>query len=372
MFWKLIQVNEKRNIIILVFIAAVMVGGTNANADFIFGEPTNFGATVNSPAADGCPNISTDGLSLIFCSIRSGTSGPVDLWVATRTTTEENWGTPVPLANITSPAEENWPYVSTDGLSLYFCDQFEGEQPRPGGHGLSDIWISTRATASDPWGQPENLGPSINTSNYEACPFIWNESCTLLFSSDRPGGSGRWDLWMTTRETKSDEWDTPVPLENVNSWDHDLSPAMSPDGLLLFFLRGTSVDADMWMASRKSAEEPFGSPEKVPEPINYLSSIDSTPSFSADGSTLYFCSNRPDGSGDYDLWQAPILPVVDLNGDGIVDAADMCIIVDNWGSDDSLCDIGPMPWGDGIVDVQDLIVLAEYLPINENDVSSGE
>ena len=57
----------------------------------------------------------------------------------------------------------------------------------------------------------------------------------------------------------------------------------------------------------------------------------------------------------------PIRSVVDLNGDGIVDALDMCIIVDHWGTDEPLCDIGPMPWGDGIVDVQDLIVLAEHL-----------
>jgi sugar lactone lactonase YvrE len=54
-------------------------------------------------------------------------------------------------------------------------------------------------------------------------------------------------------------------------------------------------------------------------------------------------------------------PAVDFNGDGIVDADDMCIMVDHWGEDYSLCDIGPMPWGDGIVDVQDLIVLAEHL-----------
>ena len=54
-------------------------------------------------------------------------------------------------------------------------------------------------------------------------------------------------------------------------------------------------------------------------------------------------------------------PVVDLNADGIVDSADMVIMVDNWGTDSSLCDIGPTPFGDGIVDVQDLIVLAEHL-----------
>jgi len=56
-----------------------------------------------------------------------------------------------------------------------------------------------------------------------------------------------------------------------------------------------------------------------------------------------------------------ILPVVDFNGDGIVDSADMCIIVDHWGEYYPLCDIGPTPLGDGIVDVQDLVFLAEHL-----------
>ncbi len=54
-------------------------------------------------------------------------------------------------------------------------------------------------------------------------------------------------------------------------------------------------------------------------------------------------------------------PIVDFNGDGIVDSADMHIMIDYWGTDESLCDIGPTPFGDGIVDVQDLIVLAEHL-----------
>ena len=53
--------------------------------------------------------------------------------------------------------------------------------------------------------------------------------------------------------------------------------------------------------------------------------------------------------------------IVDFNGDGIVDAADMCIMIDHWGEDYPLCDIAPPPFGDGIVDVQDLIVLAEHL-----------
>ena len=76
--------------------------------------------------------------------------------------------------------------------------------------------------------------------------------------------------------------------------------------------------------------------------------------------------------GGLDLWQAPIVPIVDLNGDAFVDAADMCIVVDNLGTDNSLCDVGPMPWGDGIVDVKDLIVLAEHLFEEFPPVESGE
>ncbi|MHC4517252.1 MAG: LamG-like jellyroll fold domain-containing protein [Planctomycetota bacterium] len=65
--------------------------------------------------------------------------------------------------------------------------------------------------------------------------------------------------------------------------------------------------------------------------------------------------------GTDDIWLSSIEPIVDLNGDGTVDAVDMCIMVDYWGTDEPLCDIGPMPWGDGIVNVQDLTVLAEHL-----------
>jgi len=70
---------------------------------------------------------------------------------------------------------------------------------------------------------------------------------------------------------------------------------------------------------------------------------------------------RPGGYGMTDIWYLPIDPVVDFNGDGIVDCADMCIMVNHWHTDEPACDIGPMPWGDGIVDVQDLVVLAEHL-----------
>jgi hypothetical protein len=53
--------------------------------------------------------------------------------------------------------------------------------------------------------------------------------------------------------------------------------------------------------------------------------------------------------------------IVDFNGDDIVDSLDMCIMVEHWGTDYSLCDIGPTPLGDGIIDVEDLVALSEHL-----------
>ena len=114
------------------------------------------------------------------------------------------------------------------------------------------------------------------------------------------------------------------------------------------------------------ADFTFGEPTDLGPTVN-SSSPELHPEISSDGSTLYFGSYRPGGLGDSDIWQVSLEPIVDFNGDGIVDATDMCVMVDHWGTDNSLCDIGPMPWGDGVVDVKDLIVLAESLLEDVND-----
>jgi hypothetical protein len=85
------------------------------------------------------------------------------------------------------------------------------------------------------------------------------------------------------------------------------------------------------------------------------------PSISADGSALYFHSNRPGGLGAFDIWQAPILPMTDFNGDGKVDEKDLALLVADWGKSNSVCDIGPFAWGDGIVDEKDLKILMKSL-----------
>ena len=120
------------------------------------------------------------------------------------------------------------------------------------------------------------------------------------------------------------------------------------------------------MTTRKTQNTDWELPINLGPMIN-KNGFDAMASISSDGYTLYFCSDRPGGSGNADLWQVSIEPILDINGDGIVDSADMCIMIDHWGTDEALCDIGPTPLGDGIVDVQDLIVLAEHLFEEVND-----
>jgi hypothetical protein len=116
----------------------------------------------------------------------------------------------------------------------------------------------------------------------------------------------------------------------------------------------------MWYCTRNTADGPWSEPVNFGPTVN-SSSHDDFACVSFDGSMLYFNSNRPGGAGGPDLYQAPIIPIVDLNGDGAVDSLDIDIMIGCWGTDEPLCDIGPMPWGDGVVDVQDLIVLVEHM-----------
>jgi hypothetical protein len=209
-----------------------------------------------------------------------------------------------------------------------------------------------------------NLGPTVNSSADESYPSISTDGLALYFTSNRGGGVGAYDLWVTTRATIDDDWSTPVNLgPTVNSSAQEVDPGISADGRMLFFASNRSGgygDDDILVTRRATTDDDWGEPVNL-GPIINSSGWEDYPNVSADGSTLFFVSSLSDRWSGGDIWQAPIIPIIDFNGDGIVDAADMCIMVDYWGTDEPLCDIGPMPWGDGIVDVQDLIILSEHL-----------
>jgi hypothetical protein len=356
--------DSKIGLMLVVFVAAIVLGGGGiAKADFVFGESTNLGSGINSPSLDGTPCISADGLDLYFQSDRPGGLGYEDLWVTTRQTIDDPWGPPVNLTTVNSAYREAYPSISGDGLELYFSDYFYGPD-RSGGQGGHDLWMTKRASLNDPWGTPVNLGSVINSSAQEVSGSISNDALVMIFASNRAGGSGNYDLWMSTRPTKQQDWGTPVNLGPlINSSGADYECCLSCDGLVLLFMSdraGGLGGSDAWMTVRRSINDPWGPPVNLGPPVN-TSAEDGNVVISADGRMLYFASTRLGGLGGWDIWQAPIIPIVDFNGDGIVDAADMCIMVGHWGEDYPLCDIGPTPMGDGIVDVQDLIVVAEHL-----------
>jgi len=345
--------------LVLVGVVAAVVGsGGNAKADFTFGEAMDLGPPFNSPAGDEGLTVSTDGLSIFFGSCRPH-GGEWDIWTCTRETTEDEWSPAMNLGPIVNtPQSEGYPSISADGLELFFCSIYWQSQ-RPGGYGGADLWVTKRASADDDWNEPENLGPVVNSTNHDSEPHISSDGLSLYFASERPGGYGPCNLYVTKRKTKDDPWEEPVNLGPTVNLGSAGTPNLSADGLLLFFTSNRSNGygkADIWLSRRMTTSDPWG------EPINLGPSINNSASqvvsyVPPDGKTLYFRVNKP----QYDFMQAPILPIVDLNADGIVDAVDLCIMVDSWGTENPLCDIGPMPWGDGVVDVQDLIVLAEHL-----------
>jgi hypothetical protein len=244
-----------------------------------------------------------------------------------RATTDDDWGTPVNLGStINTTDTERDPSISADYLELYFaCD-------RSGGYGLKDIWVTTRPTVSDPWGTPVNLGPTVNSSVSETWPSISADGLSLFFCAwNRPGGGyGDADIWVTTRATVSDPWGAPVNLgPPVNDEGRQQTPSISADGLALF-LCGWD---DIWVTTRATVSDPWGTPVHLGPPVNTLST-DYCPYISADGSSLYFVSDRFGGEGDFDLWQVPVseaeVSVADLNNDGIVNFIDFGIFAEDW------------------------------------------
>jgi hypothetical protein len=355
-----------KKVIVTALVLSLGIVTKSSKADFVIGEPMNLGPELNSSARDEEPGISANGLELYYCSLRSGGYGGYDMWVSTRPTTQDDWGPPANLGlPVNSSSDDFSEDISANGLELYFGSN------RPGGSGY-DIWVAKRTTIEDAWTTPVNLGPQVNSSAAEGCPAISDDGLELYFWSTRPSGYGSYDIWVSRRTTIEDEWSTAVHLgATINSSAADLCTDVSPDGLSLIFVSARSGGyggsiGDLWLTRRPTINDPWG-PSVNLGPILNGSSNENGPCLSADGSILYYSSDRPGGRGSQDMWQVSIDPVVDLNSDGIVDAADVCIIVEHWGTDEPLCDIGPMPWGDGIVDTQDLIVLSEHLFEEIND-----
>ena len=274
----------------------------------VFGDwsqPANLGPSVNSPAADQHPAISRDGLSLYFVSTRSGGFGNRDIYVSQRESVDAPWGPPVNLGLAINTIDlENAPTLSRDGHLLFFGSN------RPGGCGGFDLWMAFRRHIHDDfgWEPPVNLGCAINTAFDEDGPTYFEDEAsgtTLLYftSLNRPDDVGDWDIYVSTLQT--DRTFGPGALvSELSSPARDTRTSISRDGRAMYITSNRSGGLgglDIWLAARTWTSEAWSHPVNVGAPVN-TTADDGAPALSFDGRALYFYSIPPGGVNGTDVY----------------------------------------------------------------------
>lgn len=187
----------------------------------------DIGPPINTIENEGAFSISSDGNYIFFTSCsRNGGKGQCDIWLTSKK--NNRWDEP---KNLQSPINtkywESQPSISSDGRMLYFSSD------RPGGYGGTDIWVSEFSISG--WSAPKNLGPTVNTSMDEQFPFIHSDNRTLYFSSNGHPGLGKSDLYLTRKDVKLN-WETPINMGfPINSRGQDWNLVVARDGKTAYF-----------------------------------------------------------------------------------------------------------------------------------------
>ena len=182
---------------------------------------------VNTNLNEGAQNISQDGEWIIFagCNYPEG-QGSCDLYISYKTL--KGWSEPGNLGPvINTDFWESSPSLSPDKRDLYFSSD------KPGGYGGRDIWVSHRNGSK--WSRPENLGPEINTSGNESSAFMYADNQTLFFNSNGHPGYGQTDIFFSKKQADS-TWDVPINLGYpVNTINDEGSLIVAPDGKTAYY-----------------------------------------------------------------------------------------------------------------------------------------
>lgn len=167
---------------------------------------------INTSENEGCATFTPDGHTMIFSAGgRSDGLGSSDLYQAELI--NGKWQNVRNLTALNTTSWESQPSLSSDGRTLYFVSD------RPGGYGGQDIYVSTRV--GDNWTTPQNLGPIINSAGMEASPFIAADGRTLYFSSNGRPGLGGYDVYVS--HNVGGVWSTPEDAGTpINSTGDDL------------------------------------------------------------------------------------------------------------------------------------------------------
>jgi WD40-like Beta Propeller Repeat len=223
-----------------------------ASVDDPWGPPANLGPTINSASNDHCAFIPPDDESLVFVSDRPGGAGAGDFYIAYRDDKGDDlgWGAPANLGAINSSFDEFGPWgfeaEGTGNLNFFFTSN------RPGGPGGYDIYTSVRGPDGI-FGAPV-LVPELSSTAADTFPVVRKDGLELFLSSDRTGTLGGFDLWVATRESTADPWSTPVNLGSiVNGTANEQRAAISFDGSTIIFFSdrlGGSGGFDLYQTTR--------------------------------------------------------------------------------------------------------------------------
>jgi len=255
--------------------------------------PTNLGAGVNTTDAEYFPALTADGETLIFTRQVNGNE---DFW--TSQFKNNAWTLASPLSNNINTARynEGAQTISPDGKYLFFtgCN-------RPDGLGRCDIYVSHREGKG--WGEPYNVGKPVNSEYWESQPAISPDGRTLYFISNRPGGSGGYDVWKSTI-TDDAKWGPAINLgPEINTAYDENTPFLHADGKTLYF------SSDGWPGfgnkdifySRMDDSGAFKKPVNMGYPINSFEDENGL-IVSASGTFGMFSSNLKDGFGSQDIY----------------------------------------------------------------------
>jgi hypothetical protein len=200
-------------------------------------------SSVNSQTNDGTPYLSQDGLTLYFYSTRPGGVGSRDLWMAQRANLSSDFTAAVLMAGVNSTSFDDAPWVSADQLTLTFAST---RAPSVGG---LDVYTATRSSLAQPFSLPTPLGGNaVNSSSNEDRAVMTHDALTVYFASDRGNTRGVYDLWMATRPNVASDFSNAVSLQSVNGGpgQNTTNAFLTVDQTELYFSSDRSGTEQIW------------------------------------------------------------------------------------------------------------------------------
>jgi hypothetical protein len=187
-------------------------------------------------------------------------------------------GAPMLVPNVSAAGNDWGGYLSDDRLELFFgSDRVAGSN--------TDIFVATRTRADVPFDAPVAIAV-LATGNNDDNPYLEAGELTMWFDTGN-------NLARTSRPSRAAAWSPPMLVAEVNSANADVSPALSPDGLILYFAStrpGGPGGYDLWVATRPSTTEPFASPSVLGVPNT--AQFECCPHVTADGKNLLFSTGQ--------------------------------------------------------------------------------